>query len=144
MKLVVSWLLILFFSGTAHGLEVETSFSSKKSGPLPDRTNEREFTCSDTIYILIDATGLPEGVTPVEIHWIGPTRKRHELTEFEIYVDQPQNTIWAWLRLHPPSGTKLTRSFDPSYGMRQFIGKWGVKIHINNKLVDTAGFDVLC
>ncbi|MFT5111338.1 MAG: hypothetical protein ACI8P9_000657 [Parasphingorhabdus sp.] len=127
-----------------HAKEISISFSSKKLGALPERTSETEFTCADTVYVLIDTKMLQTGVVPVEIQWIGPTRKRHELTRFEIFADQPDTLIWAWMRLHPPSGTKLTRAFDPSYGMRDFIGKWVVKILFHDRLVGTGGFDVLC
>ena len=124
--------------------EVSLTFSSKKEGAMPVQTNETEFTCSDTIFILMHTQNLKPGVLPVEIQWIGPTRKRHELTRFEVYADQQESLIWAWLRLHPPSGTTLTRSFDPSYGMRTFIGKWAVKVLFHGKSVATGNFDVLC
>lgn len=135
---------LLLWSGTALALEVSTTFSSRKSGEVPQKTGETEFTCSDTIYALIQTRGLPEGTHDIEIHWIDPLGERQELTRFSAYTSGDDTLLWGWLRLHAPEDSGLVRAFDPSHGMRTFIGQWTVRIYIDGKQVDTRRFDVLC
>ncbi len=137
-------LAMLLLCGAAHAIEVTTSFSSRTSGDVPQRTGETEFTCSDTIYALIDTRGLAEGLHDIEIHWFDPRGDRQELTEFSAHASSADTMIWGWMRLHPPEDSGLVRTFDPAHGMRIFIGEWTVKIYIDGKQVATAHFDVLC
>ncbi len=129
---------------TAKAFKITTSFSSRKVGPIPEKTNETEFACSDTVYILIETRGLSRRIHDIELQWIDPTGNRQELTRFSFHVTERETLVWAWLRLHPPENSGLTRTFDPSYGMRTFIGKWSVRIAIDTKPVATTHFDVLC
>ncbi len=129
---------------TAKAFKITTSFSSRKVGPVPEKTNETEFACSDTVYILVETRGLSRRVHDIELQWIDPTGNRQELTRFSFHVTERETLVWAWLRLHPPENSGLTRTFDPSYGMRTFIGEWSVRIAIDTKPVSTARFDVLC
>ncbi|KAA3627491.1 MAG: hypothetical protein DWQ08_07685 [Proteobacteria bacterium] len=134
----------MLVAGALLAAEVSTSFSSKISGDIPVKTEETEFTCSDTIYALLETRGLAVGVHDVEIHWFDPRGERQELTKFSAHVAGDDTIIWGWLRLHAPEGAGLVRTFDPSMGMRSFIGQWKVKVFIDGKQVDTARFDVLC
>ena len=137
-------LLTFFLPVQIFALSAEISFSSKKIGASPQLTYETEFTCSDKIYILLQTQGLSIGIYNIELHWINPLNKRQELTKFDAYVSDDKQLIWAWLRLQAPSNSQVIRAFDPSFGMRNFIGLWRVKIHIDGKLLSTEKFDVLC
>ena len=142
----VSWLLLLtlLVPTQVFAITAEVSFSSKKIGAIPELTYEAEFTCSDKIYILLNAQGLSVGIHNIELHWINPLNKRQELTQFDVYANTDKQLIWAWLRLQAPSNSQVIRAFDPSFGMREFIGLWRVKVHIDGKLLSTEKFEVLC
>lgn len=134
----------LLWSGFAAALDTSVSFSSRKTGEVPEKTGETEFTCSDTIYVLIEARGLTQGTHDVEIHWIDPVGERQELTRFGAYTSGDETLLWGWLRLHAPENSGLARAFDPSHGMRDFIGQWTVRIFIDGRQVSSSRFDVLC
>jgi hypothetical protein len=148
--LALTWLpvalafLIVLYSSAADAMEANTTFSSRKSGEVPVHTNETEFTCSDTIYALIDVKGLEEGIHEIEIHWLDPRGDRQEFTQFSAHAASEDTLIWGWMRLHAPENSGLVRTFDPAHGMRSFIGKWTVRVYINGRQVSTSHFDVLC
>ena len=134
----------MLLASTSYSIQLDTSFSSKKSAAQPEFTYETEFTCSDTIYILMRTKDIPIGLHDIELRWINPLGKRQELTQFETYASSNEMLIWAWLRLKPPSGSQVLRAFDQSFGMREFIGKWKVKILIDGKQLETKEFEILC
>lgn len=145
--LIIRTLLLttLLVSGGSHASGTTVSFSTEKSGDDPPvKTGETEFTCSDTIYALVETQGIAAGIHDIEIHWFDPRDERQELTRFSAQVFGDGTLIWAWLRLHAPDGAGMVRAFDPSLGMRGFIGRWTVKVYIDDKQVTTGTFDVLC
>ena len=147
MKSLARCLIAALWAGLpvpdAHGLDVAVSFSSEMEGVAPRRTGETEFTCSDTVYILIESPGLEPGVHDVELRWYDPTGERRELTKFPAHAN-PGEPIWAWLKLHAPAKSGLVRAVDPSHGMRDFIGRWKVKVLIDDRPAADAAFDMLC
>jgi hypothetical protein len=136
--------ILISLTSICHATSITSSFSASKSGAIPDRTNETEFTCTDTVYILMDAADLKPGQHDVELQWIDPVGDRQELTQFQVHNSAPNTLIWAWMRLHAPENSGLVRAFDQSHGMRDFIGKWRVKISIDGDSMGNAMFDVLC
>ncbi len=150
LRLPIAWLActvsaaLLAWTPTVQAAEITTTFSSRKSGDIPRKTNETEFTCSDTIYALLETRGLEPGVHDIEIQWLDPRGDRQELTQFSAHTSGDESLVWAWMRLHPPENSGLVRTFDPSHGMRIFIGEWTVKIYIDDDHVSTEHFDVLC
>lgn len=141
---IVTAALLLAVSTTINAADVTTTFSSRKTGEVPRKTNETEFTCSDTIYALIETRDLAQGVHDIEIQWLDPRGDRQELTQFSTHTAGDGAMVWAWMRLHPPENSGLVRTFDPSHGMRIFIGEWTVKVYIDGDHVSTDHFDVLC
>ncbi len=143
-----TWALMILLAATAAApaaaIELDVSFSSRKDGELPEKTLETEFTCSDTIYIIIESDDLAEGVRQIEIHWMDPRGGRQELTRFPAYSDGGHTLLWAWLRLHAPENSGIVRTFDPSHGMRDFIGTWTIKIIVDDHYVGSGNFEVLC
>ncbi len=132
------------FAGNAGAAEVFTSFSTRVDNNVPRKTMETEFTCSDTIYALIETRGLEAGDHQIEIHWIDPRGDRQELTQFNAYASSGDTLIWGWMRLHAPEDSGIARTFDPSHGMRIFIGEWTVRVYIDGRQRSSGRFDVLC
>ncbi len=128
----------------AAALEAAVSFSSRSDGDIPRVTGETEFTCSDTVYAIIETEDLAAGTHDIELQWFDPRGERQELTRFKAHSDGGATMIWAWMRLHGPDNSGLVRTFDPAHGMRDFIGQWTVKTYVDQRQVDTAHFDMLC
>lgn len=143
LRLAAAVLASLLWS-TAYAAQFAVSFSTRTSGDIPLHTGETEFTCSDTIYALIDADGLADGIHEVEIHWLNPVGDRQELTRFSAAASGDSTLLWGWLRLHAPENSAIARAFDPSHGMRNFIGRWSVKVYVDGRHVATGHFEVLC
>lgn len=141
---VVAAGLLVCGATPALALDVSVSFSSVKEGDIPKTTNQREFTCSDTVYVIIRTRGLADGIHAIQVEWFDPLGDRQELTQFEASTTGEESMIWAWLRLHAPEGLGIARNFDPSHGMRNFIGRWRVKIEIDHRHRATDWFDMLC
>jgi len=141
---IILTLSVFLLAPIANAFEVSASFSSRKLDGAPERTNETEFTCTDTVYILMDVRNLKPGEHEMELQWIDPRGDRQELTQFQVYTQSDYELIWAWMRLHAPENSGLVRAFDQSHGMRDFIGRWKVKIKIDGEPAGNAYFNVLC
>jgi len=51
---------------------------------------------------------------------------------------------WAWLELNPGFGGSLFSKIDPSAGMEKLLGRWRVKIFLDERLVQEKRFIVWC
>jgi len=52
--------------------------------------------------------------------------------------------VWFWLKLKPAFGGKLLKSFDPSFGMEDFIGTWTARLYLDEKNIAEKHFFVGC
>ena len=110
----------------------------------PMRTDADVFNCSDRIYMMVAVSNLRETTHTLIVDWIDPSGRQREHTVHNFrYFGNPAS-IWAWLTLHPPRGAIALRLFNPSVGMREFIGTWTVKVTIDNQFLGRAKFEVLC
>ena len=110
----------------------------------PIRTDANVFNCSDQIYTMVSFSGLRETTHALIVDWIDPSGRQREHTVHNFrYFGNPAS-IWAWLTLHPPRGAIALRLFNPSVGMREFIGTWTVRVTIDNQFLGRAKFEVLC
>jgi hypothetical protein len=110
----------------------------------PVWTGEKIFSCSDKIYTMTLVSGLTEALHTLVVDWIDPSGRRREHTVHEFRYWGGRQWMWAWLTLHPPRGAIALRLFNPSIGMREFIGTWTVKVIIDDQLLGQAKFEVLC
>ena len=110
----------------------------------PIRTDANVFNCSDQIYTMVSFSSLRETTHVLIVDWIDPSGRQREHTVHNFrYFGNPAS-IWAWLTLHPPRGAIALRLFNPSVGMREFIGTWTVRVTIDNQFLGRAKFEVLC
>ena len=110
----------------------------------PIRTDANVFNCSDQIYTMVSFSGLRETTHSLIVDWIDPSGRQREHTVHNFrYFGNPAS-IWAWRTLHPPRGAIALRIFNPSVGMREFIGIWTVRVTIDNQFLGRAKFEVLC
>ena len=110
----------------------------------PIRTAASVFSCSDRIYTMVSVSNLRETTHTLIVDWIDPNGRQREHTVHNFrYYGNPAS-IWAWLTLHPPRGAIALRLFNPSVGMREFIGAWSVRVTIDNQFLGRAQFEVLC
>ena len=145
---VISFLLLLLFisgSGSVRAAEIDWFITNTTDvDGRPIRTDASVFNCSDQIYTMVSFSDLRETTHTLVVDWIDPSGRQREHTEHNFrYFGNPAS-IWAWLTLHPPRGAIALRLFDPSVGMREFIGVWTVRITIDYQFLGRAKFEVLC
>ena len=110
----------------------------------PIRTDASVFSCSDRIYTMVSFNNLRETTHTLIVDWIDPSGQQREHTVHKFRYFGGRQWMWAWLTLHPPRGAIALRLFNPSVGMREFIGIWTVRITIDYKILGRAKFDVRC
>ena len=110
----------------------------------PVWTENMTFNCSDQIYTMTSVRGLTEAAHTLVVDWIDPSGRRREHTVHEFQYWGGRQWMWAWLTLHPPRGAVALRLFNPSVGMREFIGIWTVEVMIDDQPLGQATFEVLC
>jgi len=138
-------LLFLFGSGSVRAAEIDWFITNTTDvDGRPIRTDASVFNCSDQIYTMVSFSDLRETTHTLIVDWIDPSGRQREHTVHNFrYFGNPAS-IWAWLTLHPPRGAIALRLFDPSVGMREFIGAWTVRITIDYQFLGRAKFEVLC
>ena len=145
----ISFVLLLLLSlagqGSVRAAEIDwfvTNTTDDDGRPI--RTDANVFNCSDQIYTMVSYSGLRETTHALIVDWIDPSGRQREHTVHNFrYFGNPAS-IWAWLTLHPPRGAIALRLFNPSVGMREFIGTWTVRVAIDNQFLGRAKFEVLC
>ena len=145
----ISFVLLLLVSlagqGSVWAAEIDwfvTNTTDDDGRPI--RTDANVFNCSDQIYTMVSFSGLRETTHALIVDWIDPSGRQREHTVHNFrYFGNPAS-IWAWLTLHPPRGAIALRLFNPSVGMREFIGTWTVRVAIDNQFLGRAKFEVLC
>ena len=110
----------------------------------PIRTDSSVFNCSDQIYTMVSFSDLHETTHTLIVDWIDPNGRQREHTVHNFRYFGNRASIWAWLTLHPPRGSIALRLFNPSVGMREFIGTWTVRITIDNQFLGRSNFEVFC
>lgn len=140
-------LLLLAFGGQGSVRAAEIDWfvtNTTDDDGRPIRTDANVFNCSDQIYTMVSYSGLRETTHALIVDWIDPSGRQREHTVHNFrYFGNPAS-IWAWLTLHPPRGAIALRLFNPSVGMREFIGTWTVRVAIDNQFLGRAKFEVLC
>ena len=138
-------LLFLFGSGSVRAAEIDWFITNTTDvDGRPIRTDASVFNCSDQIYTMVSFSDLRETTHTLIVDWIDPSGRQREHTVHNFrYFGNPAS-IWAWLTLHPPRGAIALRLFNPSVGMREFIGAWTVRVTIDYQFLGRAKFEVLC
>ena len=148
LRSIVSLLFALAIGivGPAYGQE-EPKFNVYLTNEVeegyPTQKQMTEFSCSDRIYIVIEALGLSSEDHQMTVSWRDPTDAQQELTNYT-FKGQDYNRIWAWLQLSGPPGAVFGQIFDPSFGMEDFIGEWRAIVSLNRKKLAELPFNVLC
>jgi hypothetical protein len=143
--LLLLLLLPLVFQGSVRAAEIDWFVTNATDADgRPIRTDASVFSCSDQIYTMVSLRDLRETTHTLIVDWIDPNGRQREHTVHNFRYFGNTASIWAWLTLHPPRGAIALRLFNPSVGMREFIGTWTVRVTINNQHLGRAKFEVLC
>ncbi|WP_353414084.1 hypothetical protein [Arenicella sp. 4NH20-0111] len=154
MALFVVMVLGLSVSSGAHS---ENNFESKlpKSASLrftlsdelgfPQDQSKDSFDCLDKIYAVTDVKGFKKGKHIIEFRWVDPSGDTRERTVYDFFVrDKPSTKLWAWLELSRGQGAGVVQWLNPAAGLEEFIGKWELKLLIDDKEFKSDEFDVNC
>ena len=109
--------------------------------PVPSLSGE--FNCADKIFSVIDIEGLRNGEHTLNVDWIDPSGTRREQTTHTFHR-AGSIRITVWLKLHPPAGAALLSAFNPALGMGEFIGRWEIRMRVDQSPVTRTWFSVLC
>lgn len=119
-------------------------FTAMESNGVPVQQPATEFSCSDKIFAVIELSGLSREKHRLDAVWRDPQGKDREFTEYEFQAHNDRERIWVWLKLHRPAEAALVSFINPSAGMDEFIGKWELRVAIDNKPIETKNFSVVC
>ena len=145
----ISFVLLLLLSlagqGSVRAAEIDwfvTNTTDDDGRPI--WTDADVFSCSDRIYTMVLVSDLRETTHTLIVDWIDPNGRQREHTVHNFRFSGNPISIWAWLTLHPPRGSIAFRIFNPSVGMREFIGTWTVRVTIDNEPQGKVKFEILC
>ena len=140
------WIVLVFCCliapvKAATSLDAFVTSSIENGAPVSASSNE--FNCTDKIFSVIDIQGLRNGEHTLNVDWIDPSGKRREQTTYSFHR-AGSIRITVWLKLHPPRGAALLSAFNPAWGMDKFIGRWKIRIRVDQSPVTQKWFSVLC
>ncbi|MEC8889247.1 MAG: hypothetical protein VYD76_07840 [Pseudomonadota bacterium] len=125
----------------ATSLDAFVTSSIENGVPVSSLSNE--FNCADKIFSVIDIQGLRNGEHTLNVDWIDPSGKRREQTTYSFHR-AGSIRITVWLKLHPPRGATLLSAFNPALGMGEFIGRWEIRMRVDQSPLAQKWFSVLC
>jgi len=128
----------------AAALSPRIYFTATESNGVPDDVGSVDFSCSDKIYTVVEFQDLSRERHEIEVIWRDPNGKTREHTRYPFVAIHETQRVWAWLRLHRPTGANVLSVIDSAAGMQEFIGEWSVKVIVDDRLVGKDRFNVLC
>ncbi|MBI3755120.1 MAG: hypothetical protein HY265_03040 [Deltaproteobacteria bacterium] len=128
-----------------------------KKGPSPNgygrvyvtndlKTNKpvENFDCTDTVYVIVPDVAR-KGRHKLEVYWIPPSSgARQEYTKADFAVETMPMDAYALLKFNDGLVGRLFSGIDPSARMEKFIGRWKVKVYMDEKLIANKSFFVIC
>lgn len=148
-KVLLLTLLLGLVWGTAHASSTPSYrvyfTNTNEGGVLPGKETD-QFDCGDKIHGALEVSGLAKEKHLLVIYWFNPRGKRQEYTRLDFTIHSEKQTVWAWLKLHRPSGAIIERLFlqNSASGMEDLIGKWKAKFYVDGKRVGEGSFSVFC
>ena len=136
-------ILCCFVSPAKAVTSLDFFVTSSTENGVPVSSSSNEFSCADKIFSVIDIQGLSNGEHTLNADWIDPSGKRREQTTYSFHR-AGSIRITVWLKLHPPKGATLLSAFNPAWGMDEFIGRWEIRISVDQSPVTRKSFPVLC
>ena len=137
--LVLCWLVSPVMAATSLNAFVTRTIENG----VPISSLSDEFNCADKIFAVIDIQGLRNGEHTLNVDWIDPSGKRREQTTYNFHR-AGHIRITVWLKLRPPRGAALLSAFNPALGMGEFIGRWEIRMRVDQSPVTQKWFSVLC
>jgi hypothetical protein len=130
----------------AAGTEVRTLVTASAANGVPLDDPAQRFACSDRIFFVLSAKGLPEGRHRLNVRWLNPRGRQQEHTEYAFFAVGASTRVWAWLDLHKDEDGVIDRVLfqDRSSGMAEFLGEWQVRAYIDGDEVARERFRVDC
>ena len=143
---LIRWIVLVLIclaspASTATSLDVFVTNSIENGVPVSSLSDE--FYCADKIFSVIDIEGLHNGEHTLYVDWIDPSGRRREQTIYSFHR-AGNIRIMVWLKLHPPTGATFLSAFNPALGMDEFIGRWEVRISVEQSTMIQKWFSVLC
>ena len=143
--LMVVALLFSVMSTAANATSLIAYTAAEGEQSKPSAQKEQHFECSEQIFTVLEVSDYPAGKYDLAVKWIDPTRDVREHTQYPFTVGSAGNTkLWAWLELSRAPGAAMISWLNPAAGLEEFVGTWDVEVKIDNRLVSTLQFDVIC
>ena len=139
----IGLLLCCLVSPVMAATSLDAFVTSSIENGVPVSSLNSEFNCTDKIFAVIDIQGLRNGEHTLHVDWIDPSGKRREQTTYSFHR-AGSIRITVWLKLHPPRGATLLSAFNPALGMGDFIGRWEIRMHVDQSALAQKWFSVLC
>ncbi|MFT5571452.1 MAG: hypothetical protein ACI9FR_000366 [Cryomorphaceae bacterium] len=104
-----------------------------------------EFDCTDKIYTVLELENFAVGKHQFSVRWIDPAGQLREHTQYPFNVqNSTEHRLWAWLLLSRARGAGMLTFVNPAAGLEEFIGEWKIEVRVDDKLLDSGKFDVIC
>ena len=139
----IGLLLCCLVSPVMAATSLDAFVTSSIENGVPVSSLNSEFNCTDKIFAVIDIQGLRNGEHTLNVDWIDPSGKRREQTTYSFHR-AGSIRITVWLKLHPPRGATLLSAFNPALGMSDFIGRWEIRMRVDQSALAQKWFSVLC
>jgi len=136
--------LSIFFFAMPKVMAADIQYTLFLTNDLQEMTPLEAFDCRDKIYCYITWKYIDKGAHTLSAIWFNPKGERQEYSEHKFYVSEKAEGLstWLWLKLH--GGGMLSKSIDPRSGFKDFIGKWHVKLYLDDKYLMVKYFIILC
>lgn len=106
--------------------------------------SQSSFNCDQKVFAVVTLHNYQKKTHNITVNWLDPHDKKRESTQIPVYPIKPITYTWASLALHRDATAGMLQWINPAAGMEEFIGEWQVKVLIDNELVESKKFTVVC
>ncbi|MBX2878722.1 MAG: hypothetical protein KTR32_02260 [Granulosicoccus sp.] len=144
-----SLLVCLLFVQAIHAdVDVKITFSENivqfTDGRITAKNVRSQFDCGERIHGVFQLGNLESGSRKIHTQWRSPNGRVESVNKREIRIQSAQQIIFLSSSIEFSAGDPLSSIFDPAAGFEPYIGKWSAEVLIDNQLVKSAEFQVLC
>ena len=143
-------LVACFFIATAAWAEItiEIEFAEDISqytdGRIEAKGSRSQFDCGQRIHGVFRLENLAPGSRKIHTRWRGPNGRIERVNKREIRIRSAQQVVFLSSSIEFAGGDPLSSLFDPAAGFEPYIGLWNAEVLVDNILVKSGKFQVLC
>ena len=146
-------ILCALFSGLLSSLaiadtKVQIEFAQEITqyidGRILTKNQRTRFDCGERIYGVFQLENLENGSHQILTQWKSPGDKIEQVNKRTIAISSARQVVFLSSSIEFAGGDPLSSIIDPAAGFEAYIGKWTVDVVVDDIILGSSSFQVLC